>query len=213
MSTAMVRLLLIRHGVTEWNDAGRLMGRMPIPLSPHGRAGIERLAAALASEPLKAIYSSPQRRTQETAAIIAASHSLAVQTEEGLDEVWLSPQWQGRTFAELRDQPELAALRADPTYVCDFIESIVKVQQRVVETVERLCASRSSGVIAIVSHGDPLRVLVAHALSMPLAHFRTLLVNTGSLSVVDRHGDRSQLVLLSWKPADTLATALSATTA
>lgn len=205
----MVRLLLIRHGVTEWNDAGRLMGRMPIGLAPHGRTQIERLAATLAEVPLQAIFSSPQRRTQETAAILAAPHSLQVQTEEGLDEVWVAPRWQGRRFDELRDDPDLIALRADPAHRCDVIEAIDRVQQRVVETADRLCADQANETIALVSHGDPLRVLLAHFLSMPLAKYRSLAVNTGSLSVVDRHHAMPQLRLLSWKPGDTLEIALS----
>jgi len=210
MSKEMVRLLLIRHGVTEWNDGGRLMGRMPIGLAPHGRTQIERLAASLAAEPLEAIVASPQRRTQETAEIIAAPHSLAVQPDDGLDEVWLSERWQGRTFEELRGEPDLVALRADPTYACEWIESIALVQQRVIATMERLCEGHNSGTIALVSHGDPLRILLAHALSMQLKDFRSLIVNTGSLSVVERYRSRFQVRLLSWKPAGTLEVALSA---
>lgn len=206
----MVRLLLIRHGVTEWNDAGRLMGRMPIGLAPHGRAQIEQLAAALAAPRIDAIFSSPQRRTQETAEIVAAPHALTVSTEEGLDEVWLAPQWQGRTFAELRSDPDLIALRTDPAHICDHIEPIAGVQRRVVDAVARLCAGRTEATIALVSHGDPLRLLLAQMLSMQLADYRSLTVNTGSLSVVDRHGERSQLLLLGWRPARTLDVALSA---
>jgi len=209
----MLRLLLIRHGVTEWNDTGKLMGRMPIGLAPHGRAQIERLAESLAAVQIDAIFSSPQRRTQETAEIIAAGRSLEVETDDGLDEVWAAPEWQGRSYSELRDHPDLIALLADAEHVSAFIEPAKAVQQRVVEAVERLCAGRSEGVIALVSHGDPLRMLLAHVLGIRLSHYRRLLVNTGSLSVVDRHRDRSQLMLLGWKPAGSLEVALSASAA
>lgn len=210
MSTVMVRLLLIRHGVTEWNDSGRLMGRQPIGLAPHGRRQIEKLAVSLEAEPIDAIISSPQRRAQETAGIIAAPHSLAVQTDDGLDEVWLGESWQGRTWEDLRGDADLIALRADPLYLSEHIEPLQRVQERVIDAVDRCCSGRTDATVALVSHGDPLRVLLAHALAIQLADYRGLMVNTGSVSVVDRHRTRWQVRTLSWKPAEALGVALSA---
>lgn len=206
----MLRLLLIRHGVTEWNQAGRLMGRMAIGLAPQGRAQIERLSAALEGTSLDAIISSPQQRTQETAAIIAAPQSLAVQTEAALDEVWLGPRWQGRTFADIRDDPDFVALRSDPLYTCEDIEPIAQVQQRMVEVLDRLRGDRQNGTIALVSHGDPLRVLLANLLTMPLPDYRRLTVNTGSVTVVELHDNLPRLLIMSWKPGDSIDAAFAA---
>jgi broad specificity phosphatase PhoE len=208
---SMLRLLLIRHGVTEWNQIGRLMGRMAIGLAPQGRAQIERLAAALESVTLDAVFCSPQQRTQETAALIAAPHSLSVLTEDALDEVWLGPRWQGKTFADIRDDADFVALRANPLYTCEGIEPIEQVQRRIVGALDRLRHKRDNGTIALVSHGDPLRALLVHLLSMPLCEYRRLTVNTGSVSVVELHNDRPRLLAMSWKPADGLDRALALT--
>jgi broad specificity phosphatase PhoE len=206
----MLRLLLIRHGVTEWNQAGRLMGRMAIGLAPQGRAQIERLAAGLKETRIDAIFSSPQQRTQETAAIVAAPHSLAVQTEEALDEVWLGPRWQGKTFADIRDDADFITLRANPLYTCEGIEPIEHVQRRVIETLTRLREHRPSGTIALVSHGDPLRALLAHLLSMHLSEYRRLSINTGSVTVIELHDDLPRVLVMSWRPEAELDAGLAA---
>lgn len=206
----MLRLLLIRHGVTEWNQAGRLMGRMAIGLAPQGRAQIERLAAGLKETRIDAIFSSPQQRTQETAAIVAAPHALAVQTEDTLDEVWLGPRWQGKTFADIRDDADFITLRANPLYTCEGIEPIEQVQRRVIETLTRLREHRQSGTIALVSHGDPLRALLAHLLSMHLGDYRRLTINTGSVTVIELHDDLPRVLAMSWRPEAELDAALAA---
>ena len=202
MSTSMLRLLLIRHGVTQWNLEGRLMGRLPIGLADQGRAQIRDLAGALANVPIDEIRSSPQQRTQETAAIIAEPQGLTVRIEPGLDEVWLGPRWQGRTFAEARSDPDFIALRRDPTLASDLIEPISQVQKRVVDVVDRLRRREKDRTVALVSHGDPLRVVLAHFLRMALADFRRLTVETGSLSVVLSAQKRESVVLLSWQPGN-----------
>ena len=207
----MLRLLLIRHGVTEWNQAGRLMGRMAIGLAPEGRAQIERLANALVGVSIDAIICSPQQRTQETAAIVAVPHAMTVQTDAALDEVWLGPRWQGKTFADIRDDPDFIALRANALYACEGIEPIERVQQRMVEALDRIRADRKKGTIAMVSHGDPLRALLVHLLSMSLSEYRRLTVNTGSVSVIELHDDLPRLLAMSWKPEDALDRALAAT--
>jgi broad specificity phosphatase PhoE len=82
----MTKFLLIRHGETEWNRELIFRGRSDIPLSAVGRRQAAQLAAALADEPLAAIYVSPLSRAQDTAAAIALarkSDSPALRDEWG----------------------------------------------------------------------------------------------------------------------------------
>src|SRR3990172_11873487 len=76
-------LFLVRHGTTDWNEDGRLLGRTDVPLNPRGRAEAEATAEALRPFPLRAIVASPQRRTRETAAAVARWHGLTVVEEPG----------------------------------------------------------------------------------------------------------------------------------
>jgi broad specificity phosphatase PhoE len=198
----MLSLLLVRHGLTDWNETGRLLGRTDVGLNSRGRAQAEAVAAALRDVPLHAVLCSPQRRTQETAAPLASRHGVAAQTEPALDEVWLG-RWQGKTFADISDDPDLHRYIEDPTYVCDAVEPAADVRQRVVALVERLRAEDSTQTIALVSHGDPLRILLAHYLSMDPRLFRRLTISPGSVSLLSISSRASRLQSLNWKPGAT----------
>ena len=145
------------------------------------------------------MLASPQPRAQQTARIVAEAQGLEVTTEERLAEVWVGPRWQGKTFADLGDDPDLRCYVADPTHGCDVLEAAAAVEERVVGLVERLRTQAAGRSIALVSHGDPLRILIARLLGIPLASFRSLRVDNGSVSVLRLDGS-AQLVLLNWRP-------------
>jgi probable phosphoglycerate mutase len=160
-----------------------LLGRQPIPLNERGRAQAERVAEALREHTIQSVFSSPQKRTFETAEAIARVHGLPVRTEDAIDEVWLG-RWQGKLASELRGDPDLEKYIEDPTYVCDAIESALKVQERVVGFAEHLRATYEQGNFVLVSHGDPLRLLLVNYLAMDLPLFRRLEVGNGSISIL-----------------------------
>ncbi len=198
MKKKRLNLILVRHGLTDWNVEGRLLGRNPIPLNENGQAQAERAARALSGLSVEAVYSSPQRRTQQTAEAIARELEHPVETESGLDEVWLG-HWQGKLVSELRGDPDLENTIEDPTYVCDAIEPAAEVQGRIVGFVERLRSENEKKNYVLVSHGDPLRLLVVHYLAMELASFRRLEIDNGSVSVLRFTPRGPRLVLLNWK--------------
>jgi broad specificity phosphatase PhoE len=200
MSSNKLDLILVRHGLTDWNEEGRLLGRLPVPLNARGRAEAEAVAAALREAPVDVVFSSPQLRAQQTAAPIATVHGLDVREEEALAEVWLGPRWEAKTFADIHDDPDIARVFNDPTYRCDSVEAAIDVQKRVIDFVEKARA-KESGLAVLVSHGDTLRVLIAHYLSIPLANFRALVVSNGGITVLrfDRSGPHA--LLLNWRPS------------
>jgi broad specificity phosphatase PhoE len=194
-----LRFILVRHGLTDWNESGRLLGRIAIGLNERGRRQARALADALREVQVRAVFSSPQQRTQETAQAIASAQGVEVQTEPGLDEVWLG-RWQGKTFGEIQDDPDLLPVLRDPTYVCDAIEPATEVQSRVVAVVETLRRARDPTPVVLVSHGDPLRLILAHYLSMELRDYRRLTVDPGSASILSFDVRGTHLVTLNWKP-------------
>ncbi|MCK6554252.1 histidine phosphatase family protein [Candidatus Binatia bacterium] len=193
-------LILVRHGVTDWNEAGRLMGRRPIPMNDRGRVQARAAALALGARPVGAVVASPQLRTQETAAIVAEAHGLSVASDEALAEVWLG-RWQDLSRAELRDDPDLAHYGRDPLHECDAIESATSVRSRILAFLDRLRAATGPHTVVAVSHGDPLRIMLAELLGMPLAAYRRLVVDPGSISIV-RFGRRQpvQVRVINWLP-------------
>ena len=190
----------MRHGATDWNDSGRLMGRDPIELNARGRREAQDAARSLSHLAIAALYCSPQKRAQQTAALVAEPHGLAVSTAEALAEVWLG-RWQGKTFAELQGDPDLEPHLTDPDYECDAIESTSAVQQRIVAFVDHLRHAPPGERAVLVSHGDPLRLLLANLLGRPLADYRRVHIGTGSVSVVRMTAHGAQLLALNWQGA------------
>ena len=111
----MTSLVLVRHGVTDWNENGRLMGRVDLDISARGRVQAECVAQALADVSIDAVYSSPQPRAKQTAEPIAAPRGLSVHGEPGFRQVWLSDAWDGKTVAEIRGDSYLEARIEHPT--------------------------------------------------------------------------------------------------
>ncbi|HJS74790.1 MAG TPA: histidine phosphatase family protein [Vicinamibacteria bacterium] len=200
MSGERFHLLLVRHGLTDWNVARRLLGRIDVGLNPDGRAQARAAAEALKSFPIRAVFSSPQARALETAAPIASAHDLEVEIDPGFDEVWLDPAWQGKTVDELRGEPDLERFLSDPTRRSTRIEPLEDVQSRAVAAVERRRAAHPDGTVVVVSHGDPLRAIVAYYAALPLASIRRILVDNGSVSAVRFRSRGPQLTALNWKP-------------
>lgn len=196
----MKRLVLVRHGLTEWNENGRLMGRTDIELSSRGREQAERAAEVLATRGIAAVYSSPQIRTRQTAEPLARALGTDVIVEPDFDEVWLSSDWIGKTLAELRGNDDLERLIADPMHRADVIEPIAEVQARTVAAVERLRGEHPDGTVAVVSHGDPLRAIIAHYLGLKLSDFRRLAVDNGSVTEIVFRRRAPRLELLNWIP-------------
>jgi broad specificity phosphatase PhoE len=205
MANAVCDLFVVRHGVTDWNEVGRVLGRTDIELNACGQAEAEAVAEALREIPLRAVITSPQRRAQQTAEAIARGRGLTVRAEPGLAEVWVG-KWQGKTWYELQGDPDLERYIEDATYTCDSIESAAVVQERTVAAAERLRAEVGQGSALLVSHGDPIKLLLAHYLAMDLAAYRRLVINTGSVSVL-RFGShpRTRLLALNWKPPGALS--------
>jgi broad specificity phosphatase PhoE len=192
-------LFLVRHALTEWNEQGRLMGRSDIGLSSSGWQQAKVAAQALSTLRIDAILCSPQRRARETAETIAAPHGLPVETADDLAEVWLGDRWIGRTFEELRGDPDLLRYFTDPMFGGEVLEPASSVERRVARVVTRL--EQGSGTrIVLVSHGDPLRILLTHLLGLDLAHYRRFVLDNGAINLVRCSRKGRQLVTLGWRP-------------
>lgn len=195
---ARFQLVLVRHGLTDWNEGGRLMGRAGVELNERGRKQAGIAAKALAALPVAAVYSSPRPRCLQTAEPIAGAHHREVLVDAGFDEVWLDDAWVGKRVSELRHDPDLERLIVDPAHRCDRIEPIEEVQKRCVVAAERIREERSHETVVIVSHGDPLRALVAHYLGLPLLSFRRLTIDNGSVSILRLSPHAPHLLTLNW---------------
>lgn len=185
----MTRLLLVRHAAHDLVGVA-LAGRMPgVGLNEQGRAQAQALADAMAKASpggIAAVYSSPQQRARETADVIANKIGLKVQTAAEFDEIDFG-EWTGRRLQDLsadspgwREWVERRATAAPPAG-----EAFVKVRQRMLEGAERLRRAHPSATIAVVSHADPIKALLATHLAMSLNDLERFDVDCASVSALD----------------------------
>lgn len=196
------RLFLLRHGETEWNRARRVMGRRPVPLCDAGREQLGRLAPYLRGLGIAEIWTSPMVRARQTAEIAAAAlGGVAIREDEGLSEVDYAD-WEGRGFPELLADPAYHAFHEDPlgSRVPGGGETLLEVRERVFAAAARALAGTRGGHPLVVSHGDPLRLVLAACMAIEPIEFRRLRVDNGSLSAVDLTGDWSEAKFVNMRP-------------
>lgn len=190
----MTVLLLVRHAVADATGK-RLYGQSPgIHLSPRGRDQAETLARRLASLPIAAVYSSPLDRCRETAAPMAEALDLDVRLEPALMETDTGA-WTGRTFGQIRRARLWRRILAVPS-AARFPEgeSLAEVQARTVRALEAITERHPRRPVVVVSHGDPIRLALAHYAGLHLDHFQRLEVAPASVSAVAL-GERPPQVL------------------
>ena len=189
----MTRILLARHGETEWNAVRRVQGWTDIPLSERGLAQAEALADRLSLIPLAAVYSSDLSRAAQTAAPAAARQGLEVQAAPKLREKGFGD-WEGLTQAELeRDYPDLWRryhVARDLDALVPGGETWPQVQDRVAAALRRILAAHPGPeeTVLLVGHGGSGRVVILDALQAPLPTLLRLHLDNASLSRLDFRG-------------------------
>lgn len=181
---SMAVFLLIRHGSNDMLGKG-IAGRMKgLHLNDAGRVQAEQLAERLARVPITGIYSSPLERTRETAAPLAAKLGLDVNISEAVLEVDFG-EWTGRSLEELR---KLEKWKHFNLFRCGMRipggEMMAEVQARVVGELEYLREQNGDAVIAIFSHGDPIKTAIAHYMGVPLDFLLRIEISPASVSII-----------------------------
>ena len=178
----MTRILLARHGETDWNRVGRWQGHADPPLNDAGRGQAAELAERLAGDGIAAIYSSDLRRASQTAHVVADRLGLAVIEDAGLREIDVGS-WSGFTRAEVeRRFPEGYARWLDGEIGHDG-ETREELTERVVGAVERIAAAHPDDTILVVTHGGAIRALRRYADGDPGDPIENC--GTSSLELVD----------------------------
>jgi 2,3-bisphosphoglycerate-dependent phosphoglycerate mutase len=169
------RIIAIRHGETAWNVSTRIQGQLDIGLNAKGRWQADRVALALAGEPVKAIYSSDLLRAWDTALSIATATGHNVQTVEGLRERGFGV-FQGKTFQEIEALWPDQALRwrkREPEFEPEGGESLLRFRERITQTAQLLAAKHPGEQIVMVAHGGVMDVLYRAATRQEIQAPRT----------------------------------------
>ena len=175
----------MRHGQTPTTGAV-LPGRAPgLHLADAGTQQAQRVAERIAElKTVDAIYASPLERARETAAPIAAARGMKVQIDRGIVECDFG-EWTGAELKALMKLPEWTTVqRAPSTFRFPGGESFTEMQSRMVTAVDKLRAKHPGGTIVCVSHADPIKALVAHAMGTHLDLFQRIVISTCSVSAI-----------------------------
>lgn len=168
----MTKIILIRHGQTNWNLTGKYQGHADVELTNKGIEQAKQAAERLYNEKIVAVYSSDLSRAAKTASCIAYDRNLVVTTLPELREISFGD-WEGLTFDQIKERwpEEFAKMFSRPDIVkIPNGETVPMVANRIVKTICKLADTHNDKTIAVVSHGMAIRCALAHFLHVPLQY-------------------------------------------
>jgi broad specificity phosphatase PhoE len=185
------RIIIWRHGRTEWNVVARFQGQADVPLDEVGYQQAVRAAEVLAAYQPSGLYSSDLSRSYQTAEVLARRTGLEIITDKRLREIHVGS-WEGLLGKEIREaDPELARrlwagedVRRSPTG-----ESPSEVAERMAEALTEIAGGAADrSTVVVVTHGLSGRVGACRFVGLPFDHWRLFggLSNCGWVSI-DRH--------------------------
>ncbi len=170
------RVVIWRHGQTEWNVEGRFQGQTDVPLDAVGRDQARRAARLLAALSPHSITSSDLSRAADTARELSALTGLPIDLDDGLRETYAGT-WQGLTDNEIKQKfpEEFAAWKHDHSVRRGGGELEIEVADRVVPAILRALEQvPDRGTLVVVSHGGSSRVAIGRLLGLPPTHWSSL---------------------------------------
>ena len=176
VDTVRGRLIVVRHGETEWSRTGRHTGRTDVPLEPAGNEQAAAVGRSLAGTPLALVLCSPLARALATCRL--AGFGDRAETTDDLLE-WDYGEYEGRTTDEIRRYHPGWTLWADGVPGGETAAEVGRRVDRVIDRVRSL-----DGDALCVAHGHVLRVLAARWVGLPPVAGRLWALDAGSLGIL-----------------------------
>ncbi|MBE9033665.1 histidine phosphatase family protein [aff. Roholtiella sp. LEGE 12411] len=186
-----IRLLLVRHGETEWNRQTRFQGQIDVPLNDNGRQQSQKTGEFLQEIAIDFAVSSPMLRPKETAEIILKHHpSVELELQDGLREIGHGL-WEGKLETEIEQEfpGELHRWRTVPTEVqMPEGENLQHVWDRSVAAWQSIVEAASTNqlkTLLVVAHDATNKTLLCYVLGLSLENFWNFRQGNGAVSVID----------------------------
>lgn len=188
-----VKIILVRHGQTEWNRVERFRGQFDIPLNATGVAQAEKTAQEVANRWKPAVvYTSPLSRAVQTAERIAVVCGVHVEPIDGLIDINYGV-WQGLTVDEAREKwPVLVDqwLMGSGKVQIPGGETLETVQRRVLSTLQKLCERHAQQDIVLVAHTVVNRAMLLGILKIDYEQFWHIGQDPCALNLIEQRSDR-----------------------
>lgn len=186
----MTRVVLVRHGETDWNAEGRYQGQSNVALNATGMAQARDVARRLRTERLDAIYTSDLTRAVQTAEAVAGETGAPIHFDVRLREIDQG-EWEGLLLAEIeaRYAEAFRRRRLDPLGTRPpGGESVGEVRQRVLEALREIHRVHPNGTVAVVSHGLAIALIKVHLARLPVERVWDHIPPNASIEVFDVEG-------------------------
>ena len=194
----MTQIFLVRHGQSEGNLFRRVQGQTDVELTADGKAQLPYLTKRFAETPLAAVYTSPLRRAEETAAAIVGGRDIPVFVDKRLIEMCFGA-WEMRPWGEVNlESPELkrAFLHDPDRWHVPGSEAHTAVQKRMLAAMTDIARANDGKTVAVACHGMAIRAFLARILGV--ASERTFaavpLVNTTSVTLLRFENDTFSVI-------------------
>jgi broad specificity phosphatase PhoE len=198
MSEPRQRIVLVRHGETEWTISRRHTGRTDVPLTDAGRQEAKLIGARLADVHFTAVLTSPLSRAAETCALAGLdSDTPVVETDDLLE--WDYGDYEGRRTADIRAERPGWLLFTDGVPNGESPDDVARRVDRVIARVRDI-----DGNVALFAHGHLLRVLGSRWIEQPPEHGAHLMLSTAAISLLG--WEREVPVLVHWNSTAHLET-------
>ena len=195
-----MRLIIVRHGESEWNRIGRYQGQYDAPLSEMGVRQADALAERLRTESFHTIYASPLQRARLTGEAVHRFHpDTPVVIEPAVIEIDHG-EWAGLMVDEViaKYGNGLREWRLHPTRShMPGGESFSDILKRVLDFKERLIQTHPDQTVLVSTHDVVVKILVADALGMHMDGINRIWVTNASISVIEYGSDLTYLASLS----------------
>ncbi|MFM2064758.1 MAG: hypothetical protein RLZZ507_4429 [Cyanobacteriota bacterium] len=196
------RLLLVRHGETEWNRQGKFQGQIDVPLNDNGRSQAGKAGEFLKDVAIDFAFSSTMARPKETAEIILKQHpGVKLELLDGLREISHGT-WEGKFEAEIEQEfpGELERWRTVPAEVqMPEGENLQQVHERSVaawQSILQVAEENQLQTGLVVAHDATNKTLLCHILGLSLENFWNFRQGNGAVSVIDYPSGASSLPVL-----------------
>lgn len=195
----MVRLLIVRHGLSLTNKDKRYTGQRDVPLAPLGLLQGEAVSRYIAENyKVDAIYASDLSRAVDTLAPLSAHLSLPIKRCAGLREISLGD-WEGKTYEEVKSlYPETYALLKTARHLVRYEggESYREAYDRAVNAFLTIARENEGKTVAVVSHGGTIRLFLSKVMGLPYeeGNGNTPAISNASLTAVEIDGEDMRLV-------------------
>ena len=192
----MTRLILVRHGETEWNQKRKMQGQTDIPLSGNGISQAEKVAERLKNEKIDAIYSSPLQRAYQTASAIAEEHNLGVIKEKNLQEIGYGI-FEGKCIDKLKTTDLWKEREKDKyNFKPPKGESYREATERAVNAVEKIIKDNHGKTILISSHSALIKSILIGLLNLDTVSGSHMRLHNTSITEIKFEKDKPVLKVL-----------------